>query len=78
MNLLRMSVRSKAKKLNVNFKFLFMKADGRQLSEITDLIELDKIRPIIDKIFPFTQTNEAMSYVETGRTKGKVIIKIAP
>ena len=52
-SLLSMSARRKAKKLNVNFKFLFMRAEGKQLSEITSLIEAGKIRPIIDKVFPF-------------------------
>ncbi|HRI20908.1 MAG TPA: zinc-binding dehydrogenase, partial [Panacibacter sp.] len=75
-NLLSMSVRRKAKKLNVNFSFLFMRAEGKQLGEITSLIEAGKIRPIIDKVFPFEQTNEAMSYVETGRSKGKVVVKV--
>lgn len=75
-NLLSMSVRRKAKKLNVNFSFLFMRVEGKQLSEITSLIETGKIRPIIDKLFPFEQTNEAMSYVEAGRSKGKVVVKV--
>lgn len=74
-NLLSFSVRRKAKKLNVNFKFLFMRADGKQLKEITSLIEAGKIRPVIDKVFPFEQTNEALAYVETGRSKGKVVVK---
>jgi len=76
MNLLSWSVRRKAKKQGVSFKFLFMRADGKQLSEISQLIEAGIIRPIIDKIFPFEQTNEAMAYVESGRAKGKVVIKI--
>jgi NADPH:quinone reductase-like Zn-dependent oxidoreductase len=76
MSLLSMSARRKAKKLNVYFKFLFMRADGKQLSEITSLIEAGKIRPIVDKVFLFEQTNEAMSYVETGRSKGKVVVKV--
>lgn len=76
MSLLSMSVRRKAKKLNVNFKFLFMRAESKQLSEITSLIEVGKIRPIVDKVFPFEQTNEAMSYIETGRSKGKVVVKV--
>ncbi len=71
-----MRVRKKAKKLGVNFKFLFMRAEGKQLGEITNLIEAGKIRPIIDKVFPFEEVNEAMSYVETGRAKGKVVIKL--
>lgn len=76
MSLLSMSVRRKTKKLNVNFKFLFMRADGKQLIEITKLIEAGKIRPVVDKVFPFEQINEAMSYVETGRSKGKVVVKV--
>lgn len=65
-----------AKKLGVHFQFLFMRADGKALGKITELIEAGKIRPIIDKVFPFDQVNEAMSYVETGRSKGKVVVKI--
>ncbi|MEQ1666704.1 MAG: NADP-dependent oxidoreductase, partial [Bdellovibrionales bacterium] len=69
-------VKKQAKKLNVNYSFLFMQANGKQLSEISSLIEAGVIRPIIDKIFPFEQTNEAMSYVASGRAKGKVIVKV--
>lgn len=53
-----------------------MQANGTQLSKISSLIEDGKIRPVIDNVFPFEQTNEAMSYVESGRAKGKVVIKI--
>lgn len=76
MSLLSRSVRRKAKKLNVNFNFLFMRAEGRQLGEITKLIEAGKIRPVVDKVFPFEKMNEAMSYVETGRAKGKVVVNV--
>ncbi|HEV8286857.1 MAG TPA: NADP-dependent oxidoreductase [Chitinophagaceae bacterium] len=69
-------IRKKAKRLGVNFSFLFMRAQGGQLNQITKLIESGIIRPIIDKVFPFEQINEAMSYVEMGRAKGKVVIKI--
>lgn len=75
-NLISFSARKKAKKLNISFKFLFMRAEGKQLGEITKLIEVGVIKPVIDKVFPFEQTNEAISYVETGRSKGKVVIKV--
>ncbi|MDD5151771.1 MAG: NADP-dependent oxidoreductase [Flavobacterium sp.] len=75
-NLLSFSARKKAKKLNISFKFLFMRAEGKQLGQITQLIETGVIKPVIDKMFPFEQTNEALSYVETGRSKGKVVVKI--
>lgn len=75
-NLISFSARKKAKKRNVSFKFLFMRAEGKQLGQITQLIETSVIKPVIDKVYPFEQTNEALSYVETGRSKGKVVIKV--
>ena len=76
MKFLSSNAKGMAKKLNVNFKFVFMKAEGKQLGEIAKLIEAGIIKPVIDKVFPFEQTNEAMAYVETGRSKGKVVIEI--
>jgi NADPH:quinone reductase-like Zn-dependent oxidoreductase len=69
-------VRKHARKLNVDYSFLFMKANGKQLSEIGKLIEAGVIRAVVDKVFPFEQTNEALTYVESGRAKGKVVLKI--
>jgi NADPH:quinone reductase-like Zn-dependent oxidoreductase len=76
MRFLSASARKEARRLGVRFKFLFMKSSGRQLQEITKLIEAGEIRPVIDTIFPFESTNEAMQHVETGRSKGKVVIKM--
>jgi NADPH:quinone reductase-like Zn-dependent oxidoreductase len=76
MRILSAGVRKRATRLGVNFSFLFMKAHGEQLGEITKLVESGFIRPVIDKVFPFEQTNEAISYVEAGRAKGKVVIQI--
>lgn len=69
-------IRKKARKNNIDYSFLFMRAQGEQLSKITALIESGIIRPVVDKIFTFEKTNEALSYVESGRAKGKVVIKI--
>lgn len=76
MFLLSFKTKKLAKKQNVDYSFLFMQANGKQLREISKLIETGIIKPIIDKIFPFEQTNDAINYVESGRAKGKVIIKI--
>lgn len=48
--------------------------NGDQLARIGALIEAGAIRPVIDRVFPFAQTNEALAHVETGRAKGKVVI----
>lgn len=68
--------KQKAKKADVRFTFLFMRAEGSQLGEITKLFEAGVIRPVIDKVFPFEQTNEALAYVEAGRARGKVVVKV--
>ncbi len=74
--LLSAGVRKKADRRDLKYSFLFMRADGHQLREITRLIEAGAIRPVIDRVFPFESTNEALTYIETGRAKGKVVVKI--
>ncbi len=69
-------VRSKAKKRSVDYSFLFMRGEGQQLNKIAALIEAGTIRPIVDRVFPFDATNEALVYVESGRAKGKIVIRI--
>ncbi len=76
MRLLSFGIRRKAKRRKVSFSFLFMRANGGQLREISALIDSGAIRPVVDQVFPFESTREAMDYVETGRAKGKVIIKM--
>ncbi len=76
MRALSSGVRRQARRLQVGYSFLFMKASGSQLRQITPLIESGAIRPVIDKVFPFDATNEALAYVESGRAKGKVVIKV--
>lgn len=74
--LLSSGARKKAARRDVKYSFLFMRANGQQLSEITRLIEAGTIRPVIDRVFAFESTNEALAQVEAGRAKGKVVVKI--
>jgi NADPH:quinone reductase-like Zn-dependent oxidoreductase len=76
MRLLSFGVRKKARRHGVSYSFVFMRANGEQLSKITSLIEPGIIRQVIDRIFSFEATNEALAYLETGRAKGKVVIKV--
>ncbi|TIW33112.1 MAG: hypothetical protein E5V71_20075 [Mesorhizobium sp.] len=69
--------RRRAKRAGVRYSFLFMAANGEQLTKIASLIETGEIRPVIDRVFPLEQTNEALAYIEQGRAKGKVVIKLA-
>ncbi len=76
MRALSFGIRRQAQRLRLCYAFLFMKASGSQLRQIASLIESGAIRPVVDKVFPFDSTNEALAYVESGRAKGKVVIKV--
>src|SRR5437762_4883335 len=76
MRLLSFRIRRQAKRHQVNYSFLFMRASGDQLRQIGSLIETGAIRPVLDRVFPFESTKEAMAYVENGRAKGKVVVKV--
>jgi NADPH:quinone reductase-like Zn-dependent oxidoreductase len=76
MRLLSYRIRKKAKRHHVGYSFLFMRASGDQLREIGSLIDSGIIRPVVDRVFPLESTNEALAYVEKGRTKGKVVVKV--
>ena len=52
-----------------------MKPSGDQLRTIANYIEAGKIKPVIDRVFPFEDAQKAMEYSEAGRAKGKIIVK---
>src|ERR1043166_9640433 len=65
-----------ARKRGIEYSFLFVHPDGRQLAEIGELLKAKRIRPVIDKVFPFDQAKDALAYLETGRAKGKVVVQL--
>jgi 2-desacetyl-2-hydroxyethyl bacteriochlorophyllide A dehydrogenase len=74
--LLSWSIRNKAKKRDITYSFLFMQPNGQQLSQISHLVEIGKIKPVVDTEYDFSKIKEALEYVNTGRAKGKIILKI--
>lgn len=76
MRLLSHRIRKSAKRHRVSYSFLFMKPSGDQLRGIGSLIDSGAIHPTVDRVFPFESTKEALAYVEKGRARGKVIVKV--
>lgn len=66
--------RRTAKRHGVRYSFLWTEANGDQLTKITSLVDSGIIHPVIDRVFPFESTREALAYVDQGRAKGKVVI----
>ncbi|MEK4514000.1 NADP-dependent oxidoreductase [Paenibacillus sp. FSL H8-0122] len=78
-NLLRLVTRKLTRlerQHKVKYSFLFMKPSGRQLELITEYMESGAIQPVIDRVFPWAEAQKAMEYSESGRAKGKIILKI--
>lgn len=67
-------IRRQAKKLGVSYEFLFMRASGDQLRQITALIDDGALRPIVGRVFPFGQTIQALQSLEKGGIRGKAVI----
>lgn len=65
-----------ARRRSVDYAFMFVRPDGDQLARIGEVIEAQRIRPVIDKVFPFEQAREALEYLAQGRSKGKVVVQM--
>ncbi|HSH53449.1 MAG TPA: NADP-dependent oxidoreductase [Methylotenera sp.] len=74
--LLSRKIICQARKRGIEYSFLFAHPDGYRLAEIGKLLDAGHILPVIDKVFPFDQTKEALAYLEEGRAKGKVVVKV--
>ena len=67
-------IRRQARKLGVSYEFLFMRASGEQLRQVTALIDDGALRPIVGRVFPFDQTVHALQGLEKGGIRGKAVI----
>ena len=74
--LLSAGIIRKARKRDAEYSFLFVHPDGGQLAEIAELLKARRIRPVIDKVFPFAQAKEALAYLDKGRARGKVVVQL--
>lgn len=65
-----------ARKRGVEYSFLFVRPDGDQLAQIGELLQTQRIRPVIDRVFPFEQARQALDYLALGRSRGKVVVRM--
>ena len=76
LRLLSYGIRRKAKQKNIEYSFVFMRADGAQLQAITTLVEAGAIRPVVDQVFAFEDILQALAYSDSGRAKGKIVVQM--
>ncbi|WP_017795964.1 NADP-dependent oxidoreductase [Oceanobacillus kimchii] len=68
----------KAKEKGIKAGFLWLEENGKQLSEIAELLKTGEAKPVIGHTFPFTEQGlrEAHQLSETHHARGKIVIKI--
>jgi NADPH:quinone reductase-like Zn-dependent oxidoreductase len=66
-----------ARRRHARYEYLFMRADGEQLREVTRLVEEGAIRPLVDREYPLDQVRDALAYSESGRATGKIVVRMA-
>jgi NADPH:quinone reductase-like Zn-dependent oxidoreductase len=52
--------------------------NGIRLQEISGLIDVGKVRVIIEKELPLSEAAAALALSESGRTRGKIILNVTP
>ena len=72
--LISYGIRSRARRVGISYRYLFMHPSGSDLALLAELIEQGKLKAIVDRTYPFAKIAEALDYVESGRAKGKVVI----
>lgn len=74
--MLSSGIRRQAKKLGVSYEFLFMRASGDQLRQITALIDDGVLRPVVGKVFDFAHTPQALESLANGGIRGKAVVTL--
>ena len=66
-----------ARRQGKEYRFLFVRADGAQLKEVTRMVEQHHIQPWIDpRVFTLETAGEALALVQNGPTDGKVLLRL--
>ena len=65
-----------AEKLGVKSEVFFMWPSGEQLAQIGQLVEQGIIKPLIDRTFSLDEAQAALDYSQSGRAKGKIVVKV--
>lgn len=69
------SVTDKAAAQNKNGIFFFVQSNGKDMQQIALLLEQGAIHSHVSRVYPFDQIVPAHEHLESGKTRGKVILQ---
>jgi len=64
------------KQTQVHYRFLYMWPSHPELMVLTRLIESNRLRPVVDRVFPFAELAQALQYSQKGHAQGKIVVRI--
>jgi len=67
---------AEAKAKNVHLTGFMAQSIPDQLTEIATLIDSGKVKPVIEKVLPFTSARQAQTESEQGHTRGKIVLQV--
>jgi len=65
-----------ADRRKVELEFVLVQSNGKDMNTLKGMLEVDELKPHVSKIFPFENMADAHVQIESGRTVGKVIVKL--
>jgi NADPH:quinone reductase-like Zn-dependent oxidoreductase len=69
-------IKEKAKEKNVKITYSLVDSNGENMRQIAELMEKGKIKSYVSKVFNFNEMDKAHLAMETGKTVGKIVIRI--
>ncbi|KAJ7341806.1 hypothetical protein JRQ81_007074 [Phrynocephalus forsythii] len=60
----------------IHYHWAFFSSNGPSLDEIAELVDAEKIKPVIDQVFPFSDVPNAFEKMERGHARGKTVINV--
>ena len=70
------SVNEKASAKGMTGDTFRVQSDGRNMKEIADFLEKGIVRSHVSKVFAFDEIQAAHLQIESGKTKGKIVIAL--
>jgi alcohol dehydrogenase len=58
-------------------RHIIKQCDGEQLQRIAELVEAGAIKPVIDRVLPLDEIQQAHRHSELGHARGKIVLRVA-
>jgi NADPH:quinone reductase-like Zn-dependent oxidoreductase len=65
-----------AEKHNIEVSFVLVQSNGKDMDTLKGMLESGVLKPHVSKTFAFIEMADAHTQIESGRTVGKVIVKV--